>query len=168
MRFTWSRLQKKKDTSKTGPQNSKFGALKYIISIYRWYGAWYSCKRGDVMMKHTKKSKIPPLTILESHHAWITEMYVAFCPWQIKRDHFCVSFLCEWSLSRPHSPEEEEDKNTKTKGIDVDDAERGDFNEEEDTEEKCIGYESFIYKSSSFKPGLLQCAQHSVVLGKLM
>ncbi len=29
-------------------------------------------------------------------------------------------------------------------------------------------YESFIYKSSSFKLSLLQCAKHSVRLGKLI
>jgi len=60
----------------------------------------------------------------------------------MKRDHFCVSFLSddrEPHLSGPHSSEEEEDENTETEGIDVDDAEAGDFNKEEDAEEECIG-----------------------------
>jgi len=60
----------------------------------------------------------------------------------MKRDHFRVSFLNDDRgphLSGPHSSEEEEDGNTETEGIDVDDAEGGDFNEEEDAEEEYIG-----------------------------
>jgi hypothetical protein len=37
-------------------------------------------KRGKPTMKHTKKSKIPPLVISESHHAQIPAMYVVCCP----------------------------------------------------------------------------------------
>jgi len=58
----------------------------------------------------------------------------------MKRDHLRVSFLSdarEPHLSRAHSPEEEEDEGTETEGIDVDDAEGGDFNE--DAEEEYIG-----------------------------
>jgi hypothetical protein len=59
----------------------------------------------------------------------------------MKRDHFRISFLsndCEPCLSRSHSAEGE-DEVTETEGIDVDNAEGGDFDEEEDTEEEDIG-----------------------------
>ena len=52
----------------------------------------------------------------------------------MKRDRFQVPFLSddrEPCLSRPHSPEGEEDEVTEAEGIDVDDAEGGDFDEEE-------------------------------------
>ena len=68
------------------------------------------------MVKRTKKSKIPPLIISESHRACIPEP----------------------RLSRSHSAEGE-DEVTETEGIDVDDAEGGDFDEEEDAEEEDIG-----------------------------
>ena len=92
-------------------------------------------KRGKVTTKHTKKSKIPPLIISESHHARIPGMYMLFCPCcHMKKDHFRVPFLSddhEPCLSRPCSPEGEEDKVTEAEGIDADDAEGGDFDEEE-------------------------------------
>ena len=51
----------------------------------------------------------------------------------MKKDHFRVPFLsddCEPCLSRPRSPEGEEDEVTEAEGIDADDAEGGDFEEE--------------------------------------
>jgi hypothetical protein len=58
----------------------------------------------------------------------------------MKRDHFRISFLSddrEPCLSRSHSAEGE-DEVTETEGIDVDDAEGGDF-DEEDPEDEDIG-----------------------------
>ena len=52
----------------------------------------------------------------------------------MKKDHFRVPFLsddCELCLSRPCSPEGEEDEVTEAEGIDADNTEGGDFDEEE-------------------------------------
>jgi len=67
-------------------QTFKHYTLEHIISIYRWYGVCYSCKKA----------------------------------------------------SKAHSPEEEDDEGTETEGIDVDDAEGGNF-DKEDAEEEYIG-----------------------------
>ena len=73
-------------------------------------------------------------------HFWNVRCFL--CPyWHMKRDHFQISFLSnnhEPCLSRSHSAEGE-DKVTETEEIDVDDAEGGDFDEEEDAEEEDIG-----------------------------
>ena len=94
------------------------------------------------MMKRTRKSKIPPLIISESHRARIPGMYVAFLSFlTYESDHFRVSFFsddCEPYPSRPHSPDE--DEGTETERIDFDDPEGGNFNEGEEAEEEYDGW----------------------------
>ena len=50
-----------------------------------------------------------------------------------------LPILREPCLSRPHSPEVEEDEVTEAEGIDVDDTEGGDFDEEEAAGDSDVG-----------------------------
>ena len=50
-------------------------------------------RRGKVTTKHTKKSKIPPLIISESHRACIPGMYVAFLSFLAYEKGSCLNFF---------------------------------------------------------------------------
>ena len=41
----------------TPPEQGLRTAIEYIISIYRWYGAWYSCKKASIAPESVKKHK---------------------------------------------------------------------------------------------------------------
>ena len=100
-------------------------------------------KRGKVTTKRTKKSKIPPLVISESHRARIPAMYVVCCLLVIRKGFISNFFSIDDSETRPstppsHSPEVDEFSASETEAIEVDKAKASDL-EEEDVEGSEIG-----------------------------
>jgi len=102
-------------------------------------------------MKHTKKLKILPLVISESHpcsNSCNVCHLLSFLPYEkASFSNWFVSNDGETHSRRPHSPEV--DKPSETEGVDANKAEGDDFDEEEEGEDSASG--SFLDGGEDFE-----------------